>query len=732
MAADYIPPMTPTRAWYRKLDWWIIFLLIAALAIRIIYLIHYRTLPEWSQLKMDHWYHHHWAQSIAGGNIVGDTTYFRAPLYVYCLGALYALFGDSLWVGRMFGLAIGLVTILLVYLIGKRSFGRTAGIIAASLEAVYPINIYFEGELLLDPLFTLLVLAALYRFLIWHEKSTARNLLVTAVLLGLAAITRPTVLIFGGVLIVWLLIRRSDLRTRIVNALVVVGGLAVIILPIFIRNVAVAGDPVLIASQGGINLYIGNNDAADGASSIMPEPYGTIWRIRDITHIAENAEGRTLKPGEISDYWERQASDWILSQPLEAAGLYVRKLGLSIGNREISNNRNIDAFFAGTAYFKYFPFGFALIFGLAVVGVIIAWGSSFEVRVMAIVIAGFLLVNSAFFVNSRFRQPTIPLLILLTGAVIVYVPELWRKRRQLLLAFGIGILAYALSWIPRVPASSGINIQPLLSRALAAYSDGDTRTSLAYARQAMQLNNTYPEVNLTMGVDYFRLQMTDSARYYFDREIALHPDRPKAYTNLGSLYLVNGQFAEARQFLEKARSLQPYDETAGMLWIRALARDSSVADTAVLAGVRAVLLAVTDDPSVVHEAAAALAQRGRLNEAADILSRGVTMKRPAIEMDDYAFERDFPDSPERFTRRIARLYALLGYVYGMQKNYDGAVRACRAAIERDSTIVDAYVNLASGLWSRGDVAQADSILTVATTRFPDNPQVRELRSRLRK
>jgi len=731
-AGGYIPFMNRTTVWYRKLDWWIVLVLAVALAIRIAYLIYYRSLPDWSLLKMDHWYHHHWAQSLAGGNILGDTTYFRAPLYAYCLGALYAVFGDSLWVGRLFGLPMGLASILLVYLIGKRTFGRTAGIVAASLQAVYPINMYFEGELLLDPLFSLLLLGALYQLLRWQAMKAVRNLALTSVLLGLAAITRPTTLVLAAMLIVWLVATRTSLRTRIVNVLVVVCGLAVVILPIFVRNLVVAGDPVLIASQGGINLYIGNNGAADGASSILPEPLGHTWRLRDITYIAEQTEGRTLKPGEISSYWQRRALDWILSNPMDAARLYARKLWLSIGNREISNNRNISAFFSSIPYLKYFPFGFAVLLGLAVTDAIMTWRTRFEVRVIVAVIACLLLVNAAFFVNSRFRQPIIPLLILLASAAVAYIPSAWRTRKSAFRAAGVGLLACILSLAPIVSLTAGVNIQPFLSRALSAYGDGDIRGSLAFARQALQLNDSFPEVNLTIGVCFFRMQSPDSARYYFNREIALFPNRPKAYTNLGSLFLVNGQFAESRKALEKARSLQPYDENAGMLWIRALARDSTISDAEVLAAVQSVLLSVNDDPSVVHEAAAALAQRGRLSEAASVLNRGLAMKRPPIEMDDFAFERDFSNSPERFARRMARLNALLGYVCGLQRDYDGAIRASRAAIAQDPANSDAYVNLASGLLSRGNIAEADSVLTATLSRFPDNRQAKELRSRFQK
>jgi hypothetical protein len=149
--------------------------LLLALVLRLIYLMQYQGSPIWEQLTVDNWYHHHWAQSIADGNVVGDTTYFRAPLYVYCLGALYYLFGFSLWVGRLFGLVVGLVSISMTYVIGRRVLGKWEALVAATLHAVLPIVIYFETELLLDPLFTLLLQVAIWRFLVWLESEKERT-----------------------------------------------------------------------------------------------------------------------------------------------------------------------------------------------------------------------------------------------------------------------------------------------------------------------------------------------------------------------------------------------------------------------------------------------------------------------------------------------------------------------------------------------------------------------------
>ena len=89
--------------------------------------------------------------------------------------------------------------------------------------------------------------------------------------LGLSAIARPNVLLFGPAIVVWLAIvhRREALRALIYVACVTTGCLLVI-LPITIRNYVVGKDVALIATQGGVNFYIGNNPQADGRTAIVP------------------------------------------------------------------------------------------------------------------------------------------------------------------------------------------------------------------------------------------------------------------------------------------------------------------------------------------------------------------------------------------------------------------------------------------------------------------------------
>ena len=86
------------------------------------------------------------------------------------------------------------------------------------------------------------------------------------------------------------------------------------------KNMVRGGDPVLIASQGGINFFLGNNPGANGRAAIAPCGWsdipddfrrrhaGSIWDRELIwmsgRYLAAREAGRTdLEPSEVSPYW---------------------------------------------------------------------------------------------------------------------------------------------------------------------------------------------------------------------------------------------------------------------------------------------------------------------------------------------------------------------------------------------------------------------------------------------
>ena len=714
---------------FLKKNYGVLIVLVIALAVRIIYLRLYHNLPDWNQLTVDNYYHHNWAISIVNGNIFGDTTYFRAPFYIYCLAIFYKLLGISLWTGRIFGLIVGLLSILFTYKIGKKVFNKRVGLISALIQSFYPICIYFESELLLDPLFTLLLQISLYYFLKWWEDRTFKNIFFCGIFLGFAAITRPTVFIIIPVIIVFIFLLLKAFKIAYRHSIILLLGTFLIILPIFLRNIIVAHDPVLIASQGGINFYIGNNDAADGVSAILPEPLGFNWRIQQITHIAEVSEHRSLKPGEVSSFWLHKTLRWITKHPYRFFQLYLQKLYHNFSNREISNNRDLKYFFKKIPLLKDNPLSFGIIFAFAVVGFIYQSHRNKKAVFLTVIILSYVIVSSIFFFSSRFRLPLIPFYIILASFMVYQIPSLLKKKWPTLLLLLLFLYVTAFfSFYPLVKLPRGNPSQHLLSQGLYYSSCNNYKKALELFKKANRIDPLFPETDLDIGVAYLKLGQTDSAQYYFRQETKKHPLRTKAYTNLASLYFINNHINKALQKIKYPLKAKPYDVVSNMVYLRALFYDSLIDKQTFKDTLFQVIARVDNNIYLLNDITGLLLEQNNKELSEQLLLKAIKSSPPPIETDDEAFERNFKNSLFNWTHQKAYSYYQLGYLNGLKGLYDKSITYSKKAIALDSNLVEAYINLISGYNSSGQKEKAKIIFNTAIKKFPTNPLIGRMKN----
>jgi len=699
----------------------LIYVILAAVIVRIVYAVIYASMPDWEMLTVDNYYHKHWAEDMASGNIWGDTTYFRAPFYVYCLSILFAIFGSSLWAARIFGMLVGIASITLTYQISCRLFNQRVAVIASAIQILFPAVLYFESELLLDALFMLLLELAFYRFIIWYDDDNSRNSFWLGLSLGLAAITRPTMLIFVLPVIAIALLRRNHSQSRLKDWAFLALGLLFLILPITIRNALVGKEFVLIASQGGINFYVGNNSSADGLSAVLPEPLGHNWRISDITYIAEKEMGKNLKPGQVSAYWFKRAVSEIMRTPLESLKLFCKKIYFNFSNREISNNRNLTDFFSRHPLLKYNPLSFGLVFSLAVLAVFTGWRAHWGIKLIIISIVIYVLAVSLFFFNSRFRLPALPLYFILAAAGIESLVFRFRESRwSIVLPLVVATTAAAFSFSPLVPLRSGAPTQHLTQRGLNSFAHKRFVEALNNFKKAWSADSTFPEINLNLGAAYFRVGLVDSAWNYFQSEERLHPGRASTYNNIASIYLIRGQLAEAIIEVEKALKLKPYGELSQLIRIRAASELIAVMNTDSLYSLTLTAIEQSGNAiEAVNYSSVTLSVLGALPQAKALLAKALEMRPPPIEINDDAFSPNFPDIKQAWYREKARTHYQLGFIYGTEGNISESILQSQKALAIDSNLMEAYINLANGFNAAGRFSEADSIMSIYRNRFPN-------------
>jgi len=108
------------------------------------------------------------------------------PLYYLVLHVWSAWFGDSEWALRMVSALVGAATVPLVYWVGARLFSRRAGLIAAVLAAVSPLQVHYSQEVRMYCMVPPLALGVLYGL---HQLLVVPTPTVAAFALFVAAAT---------------------------------------------------------------------------------------------------------------------------------------------------------------------------------------------------------------------------------------------------------------------------------------------------------------------------------------------------------------------------------------------------------------------------------------------------------------------------------------------------------------------------------------------------------------
>lgn len=103
----------------------------------------------------------------------GKTYYQNPPSFMYLLSLLFRLTGGvSIIAARMLVVLTGVGTIAVVFFIGNKLFGKTAGILAAVLMALNPLHSWISTRVLSDvPLTFLIYLAILFAMTGRHRGS---------------------------------------------------------------------------------------------------------------------------------------------------------------------------------------------------------------------------------------------------------------------------------------------------------------------------------------------------------------------------------------------------------------------------------------------------------------------------------------------------------------------------------------------------------------------------------
>jgi len=103
-----------------------------------------------------------WLSSQPLGQVVAGGADTHPPLYPFALYVWLHLAGSTPLAVRALSALIGTLTVPVVFVLGRRAFGRPVGLLAALLAAVSPVLVYYAQETRMYGLVTLLAAAPVY------------------------------------------------------------------------------------------------------------------------------------------------------------------------------------------------------------------------------------------------------------------------------------------------------------------------------------------------------------------------------------------------------------------------------------------------------------------------------------------------------------------------------------------------------------------------------------------
>ena len=511
-------------------------LFLLALVPRILYLVDARQLPLFEELYLDARSYDQWGERVAGGEWIGERAFPMAPLYPYALGALYKTFGHNLLLVRVLQHLIGAATAVLLFALARRLFGVGAAIFAYLLFLGYGPFLYFEGQVLVSSLGVAFGVASLF-LLIRASERGGRGLFAAGLVLGIGSVARPNLLFFLPFALLWLL-AREKVGARIAARYLV--GFLIALVPPTVHNYHVSKEIIPISSHGGISFYLGNNPYTWGAY-VPPPQFGGTPEAIDITdsrRLAEEALGRSLGAGEISNYWYNKSFEWIRQNKADFVSLLLRKIALYANAFEIPLDVNYEFDKKLTWMLRRAPFSFGFLLPLAAVGLVRLFRRGGRGWLLVLFVAANAISVIAFFICARYRQTAVPALVILAGYAVASMGEEWVRRRWKGLALSAG--AFLLFALP-----VNANLYP--------------GKNVSEARSLVILGRAYAETG-------DRAKAEES----FRRALAVHPMHVDAHMNLGMLYYDAGRYHEAADAFLAAAEGAPRFAGAWNNWGNAL------------------------------------------------------------------------------------------------------------------------------------------------------------------
>ena len=537
-----------------------------AFVLRLVTMLEVREIPSVETLIIDAASYDIWARRIAAGDWFGDTVFYQAPAYPYLMAIIYFLPGPDVWALRLAQAAMGATACALTFATTRTLFGRAAGLAAGGMLAIYAPAIFFDGIVQKTSLGLLLTSTTLWLLISFQERRRLLQVGLAGLVLGLLALTRENALILVPVVGAWLLLRfrGTPWPKRLVFVALFAAGVLSPLFGVAWRNHVVGDSWALTTSQLGTNFWYGNNpDASGGYVPLLPGRHTPAFEAPDSRYLAEQALGRELTAGEVSDYWLERGLAFAREEPGAWLQLTLRKALFVWNDFEMPDTEDIYVYaeWSWVLRITHALLGFGLLAPLAAVGLALAWRTEQDRRdswLLPVLALTYAAGVTLFLVLARFRFPLVPLMLPFAGLAVARIVVGLRERRfrrPLVPLLAFLAMAVISNWPMHdrdaLRATSYVNYSTI------EISRGELEPAERYLTTALKLAPQSGDIRFHLGVVWHRQgRLADAARILRAQLERVANDH-RAHLLLSTVLEQQGKRAEAAYHQQMGQRFSP-------------------------------------------------------------------------------------------------------------------------------------------------------------------------------
>jgi len=372
-----------------------------------------------------------------GFSYKGEPTSFRPPGFPFLMAVVFRLFDTTSPVAaRGLQMLLSLLTVGVIYLVGRDGWGERTGLAAAGIFAFYPSLVGFNNIILTEPGFLLCVSLACWAMVRYLKNPNAWQVGGAGVALGLGALIRDTLFYSGPVTTLFLIgLAIKERRFRWTHVAAFAGGFLLSILPWCIRNSQLHGEMAMISTVGGITFYLCNNEDAPLIRTppiffekplFQTEGYYYESLMPELNGLSEPAKQNIVV---------RKGLEYMLANP---GATFIRMLGRLVdfwGQERLLINQLLGKYYGDLPMIVMLAMVAAIVgvYSTMLIGAVFGYFCArlrpFEIFSL-LFIGYYLAMHLMVFAHPRYHIHLLPFLIIPAARAFVARAEIWANRRS--------------------------------------------------------------------------------------------------------------------------------------------------------------------------------------------------------------------------------------------------------------------------------------------------------------